>query len=61
MQLTQAKRERTDTIFSIFKRVMKTEAAGTSETSADYTVSLATRQFSQSGFFSDSLEFRAPL
>jgi hypothetical protein len=40
---------------------MKIEAAGTSETSADHTASLATRQFSEPGFFSVSLEFRAPL
>ena len=33
IQLTEV--ESTDTIFSTFKRVMKIEAAGTSETSAD--------------------------
>jgi hypothetical protein len=40
---------------------MTIEAAVTFETSTGYAVSLATRQFSQPGFFSDSLEFRPHL
>jgi hypothetical protein len=40
---------------------MTSEAAVTFETSTDYTILLATRQFSQPGFFSDSLELRSHL